>query len=80
MYGFYVTRNFKNAKLEFGFITIQNIFNITGTKIYDVYIAHRKYIQQLFLETEWALSQQPMRPKAEWAIDSEAMRARLRGY
>ena len=44
MYGFYVTRNFKNAKLEFGFITIQNIFNIRGTKIYDVYIAHRKYI------------------------------------
>ena len=31
---------------------------------------------QLFLEPEWALSQQPMRPKAEWAIDSEAMRAR----
>ena len=33
-------------------------------------------IQQLFLEPEWALSQQPMRPKVEWAIDSEAMRAR----
>ena len=31
---------------------------------------------QLFLEPEWALSQQPMRPMAEWAIDSEAMRAR----
>ena len=57
MYGFYLTRNFKNAKLEFGFITIQNIFNIRGTKIYDVYIAYRKYIQQLFLEPEWALSQ-----------------------
>ena len=28
------------------------------------------------LEPEWALSQLPMRPKAEWAIDSEAMRAR----
>ena len=32
--------------------------------------------EQLFLEPKWALSQQPMRPKAEWAIDSEAMRAR----
>ena len=35
-------------------------------------------IKQLFLEREWALSQWPMRPKAEWAIDSEAIRAR--GY
>ena len=26
--------------------------------------------------TKWALTQWPMRPKAEWAIDSEAMRAR----
>ena len=25
---------------------------------------------------EWALSQYPLRPKAEWAIDSEAMGAR----
>ena len=33
-------------------------------------------ISQLFLEPEWALSQYPMRPKAEWAIDSEAIRAR----
>ena len=33
-------------------------------------------IYQLFLELEWALSQLPMRPKAEWAIDLEAMRAR----
>ena len=32
--------------------------------------------KQLFPEPEWALSQQPMRPKAERAIDSEAMRAR----
>ena len=31
-------------------------------------------IQQLFLEPEWALSQQPMMPKAEWAINAEAMR------
>ena len=30
----------------------------------------------LFLEPEWAVSQQPKRPKAEWAIDSEAMSAR----
>ena len=31
----------------------------------------------LFLEPEWALSQQPMRPKAEWAIDlKKAMRSR----
>ena len=30
----------------------------------------------LFLEPEWALSQWPMRPKAEWVIDCEAMRAR----
>ena len=29
---------------------------------------------QLFLEPEWALSQEPIWPKAEWAIDSEAMR------
>ena len=28
------------------------------------------------LEPEWALSQQPTRPKAEWAVDSEAIRAR----
>ena len=28
------------------------------------------------IEPEWAVSKQPMRPKAEWAIDSEAMRAR----
>ena len=34
------------------------------------------YIQQLFLYSEWALNQQRMRPKAEWAIDSEAMRVR----
>ena len=33
-------------------------------------------IYQLFLEPDWALSQQPMRPKAEWAIDSVAIRAR----
>ena len=33
-------------------------------------------IYQLFLEPEWALNQYRMRPKAEWAIDSEAMRAR----
>ena len=32
--------------------------------------------EQLFLEPKWALSQQPMRPKAEWAIDSEATRSR----
>ena len=32
--------------------------------------------QVLFLEPEWAMSQQPTWPKAEWAIDSEAMRAR----
>ena len=32
--------------------------------------------KQLFLEPEWALSQKPIKPKAEWAIDSEAMRAR----
>ena len=25
------------------------------------------------LINKWALSQKPMRPKAEWAIDSEAM-------
>ena len=31
---------------------------------------------QLFLEPELALSQWPMRPKAEWAIDSEATRGR----
>ena len=30
----------------------------------------------LFLEPEWALSQQPMRLKAEWAIDCDPMRAR----
>ena len=29
-----------------------------------------------FLEPEWVLSQWSMRPKAEWAIDSEAMRVR----
>ena len=28
------------------------------------------------LEPEWALRQLPMRPKAEWAIGSEAMRGR----
>ena len=33
-------------------------------------------IKQLFLEPEWALSQSPKRPKAELAIDSEAMRGR----
>ena len=33
-------------------------------------------IYQLFLEPEWALSQYPVRQKAECAIDSEAMRAR----
>ena len=32
--------------------------------------------KQLFLEPKSALSQKPMRPKAEWAIDSKAMRAR----
>ena len=30
----------------------------------------------LFLEPEWVLSQKSMRPKDEWAIDSEAMSAR----
>ena len=30
----------------------------------------------LFLESQWAMSQEPMRLKAEWAIDSEAMRTR----
>ena len=33
-------------------------------------------IEQLFLQPQWALSQKPMRLKAEWAIDSEAMRAK----
>ena len=32
----------------------------------------------IFLEPKWALSQQPTRPKAEWAIDSEAMRVHER--
>ena len=31
----------KKAKLEFGFITMQDIFNIRGTKIYDVYMGRR---------------------------------------
>ena len=31
---------------------------------------------QLFIEPEWALGQEPIRPSASWAIDSEAMRAR----
>ena len=35
-----------------------------------------RYNQQLFLEPEWALSQWPMRRKASWAINSEAMTAR----
>ena len=30
----------------------------------------------LFLGPKWALSRLPMRPKAEWAIDSEAIRER----
>ena len=30
----------KKVKLQFGFTTIQNIFNIRGTNIYDVFIAH----------------------------------------
>ena len=30
----------------------------------------------LFLELEWALSQWLMWPRAEWPIDSEAMRTR----
>ena len=30
----------------------------------------------LSLEPEWALRQEPMRLKAKWVIDSEAMRAR----
>jgi len=30
--------------------------------------------QQSFLEPEWALGQKPMRPKVEWALDSEAMK------
>ena len=33
-------------------------------------------LKQLFLEPERALSQQPMRLEAKWAIESEAMRAR----
>ena len=32
------------------------------------------YLAIIFLEPKWALSQWAMRPKAEWAIDSEAMR------
>ena len=31
---------------------------------------------KLFLEPEWAQSQQPIRPKAECSIDSEATRGR----
>ena len=30
----------------------------------------------LLLESEWTMSQWPMRPKVEWAIDSEAMKTR----
>ena len=30
---------------------------------------HPLVIQQLFLSPSWPLSQQPMRPEAEWAID-----------
>ena len=30
----------------------------------------------LLINPEWALSQWPKRPNAEWAIDSEATRAR----
>ena len=33
-------------------------------------------LKQLFLSPSWPLSQQPMRPKAKWAIDSEPIRAR----
>ena len=43
---FNATRNVKKVKLDFGFITIYNIFNIRGTNIYDVdvFIAHRNDI------------------------------------
>ena len=33
-------------------------------------------LKQLFLSPEWTLSQQPIRPSASWAIDSESIRAR----
>ena len=28
----------------------------------------------IFLEPEWTVSKQPIRPKAEWAFDLEAMK------
>ena len=36
----------------------------------------RKPERKVVNKFKWALSQQPMRPKAEWTIDSEALRAR----
>ena len=36
----------------------------------------KEIVKENILEPEWALSQQPIRPSASWAIDSEAIRGR----
>ena len=40
----------KKVKSAYGFITVWNIFNIRGTKIYDVFIAH-EYIKKVHCKT-----------------------------
>ena len=47
-----------------------------GSSKKGIYKGFQDGIYQFFLSPSWALSQQPMRPKTEWAVDSEAMRAR----
>ena len=50
-------------------------FDNRGIQIKGYFLSKMVYLT-IFLKPGWALSQQPMRPKAEWAVDSEAMRER----
>ena len=61
------------------FFSAKHYFVLKSQSPYVTGPSFSKVIKQLFLESEWALSQYPMRWKAEWAIDSEAMRALISG-
>ena len=62
------------------FFSAKHYFVLKSQSPYVTGPSFSKVIKQLFLESEWALSQYPMRWKAEWAIDSEAMRALISGW
>ena len=54
---------------------LKSSFNQLKSFILHILTSYFDLTKTIFLLPSWPLSQQPMRPKAEWAIDSEPIRA-----